>query len=367
MENNVVKQEKKWVPYIDLIECVAILLVVFYHSSTYFFTYQPELGFAFQYHIWAYLRGLLPSCVCLFFFANGFLLLNRPFDLKKHIIKTIRVIITTYVWATITTVCLFFIYGEPFSFKELIKTLWNWPSGWLNHLWFMAALVCVYIFFPLIKVAYDYHRKVFHYFWILVTIMVFGNSFINHAFTIGYSLGGAKTVMIQNWFRLWNPFGGFAAYAIVYFCLGGVAYNLIDRLEQIAAWKRNLIAVAVILVCNAIFFYEGMIYNRNTGGMWDMVCQEYDAIPTLINTLAISVLCFNYRGKLKFFRSVASNTLGIYFIHMILVYLIKPYLYKVHFFVTFGGCLLFAIAMVLVCWLISFVIKKIPGIKYLLY
>ena len=77
-------------------------------------------------------------------------MLNRSFDLKKHIIKIVKIIVLTLIWAVITLILLMPINNEYSSVREYVVSLWNLKMRWINHLWYMGALVCIYIFFPLL-------------------------------------------------------------------------------------------------------------------------------------------------------------------------------------------------------------------------
>ncbi len=68
---------------IDLIECIAMLFVVMYHSTTVPYDFNQSAYECVNYFI----RAILSTCVPLFFFANGYLLINKKFDLKKHLKK----------------------------------------------------------------------------------------------------------------------------------------------------------------------------------------------------------------------------------------------------------------------------------------
>ena len=82
------------------------MLVVSYHATTVDYGIIDGRG----YEIFNYIiRAFLSAGVPLFFFANGFLLMNRPFELKKHVIKLMRIIILTVVWAAINVVSLMLI------------------------------------------------------------------------------------------------------------------------------------------------------------------------------------------------------------------------------------------------------------------
>lgn len=83
--------------YIDLLESIAIFLVLAYHGTNYEYGFLEDSKNVLFY-LRDYFRTMLSCCVPLFFFANGYLLLNRAFNLKKHIIKIIKLTVLTGLW-----------------------------------------------------------------------------------------------------------------------------------------------------------------------------------------------------------------------------------------------------------------------------
>ena len=206
---------------IDILESIAIILVVFYHSMVYSDDFISNTGIL--YYIRYALRSLLSPCVALFFFCNGYLLLNKPFNLKKHILKTIKLIILTVIWAILRIIILMPIKKEYLSVAEAINVLLECKQGWINSIWFLGALICIYVLFPIIKVTYDSNKRVFFYFIICCSIFTFGNVVINEVATFSINLVLQKNIIIHglNFFSMFNPFRGIHGYAFVYFCLGG--------------------------------------------------------------------------------------------------------------------------------------------------
>ena len=77
------KIKKSRIEYIDLLEASAILFVVLYHTRDYTYNFlEGEKGLLL--YVPYFFRAVLSTCVPLFFFANGFLLLNKKFDLKNR-------------------------------------------------------------------------------------------------------------------------------------------------------------------------------------------------------------------------------------------------------------------------------------------
>ena len=75
---------------------MGILFVVIYHATTYKYSwlYSSSAIYTFRY----YMRTFLSAGVPIFFFCNGYLLLNRRFCLKKHVFKIVKIIALTGIW-----------------------------------------------------------------------------------------------------------------------------------------------------------------------------------------------------------------------------------------------------------------------------
>ena len=276
--------------YIDLLETIAIVMVLSYHATNYSsdFLQGSEV---FRHYLRYYIRGILSCCAPLFFFANGYLLFRCELDLKKH---------------------------EFLSFKEFLGGIWSWKSGWINHLWYLHTLIIIYLLFPLLKLAYDSRRDFFYFFLIVAAILSFGNRGINILATLGAQFTPGKLTFHRfNWFNAFNPFQGLNGYAFVYFCLGGIADELLDRLSIL---RKPPVSIAVLLLSMLGLFGVGVAYSHIMHEIWDLVWEGYDTVFTLINVFCLFSLCRSYTGKNRALRQgfylISSNTLGIYFVHM---------------------------------------------------
>ena len=358
------KSSNRW-NYIDLIEVIGMIFVLIYHCTTYDYCILESESTKLTYFRY-FLRTILSTCVPLFFFANGYLLLNRKFDLKKHIIKSIKIVFLTFIWGIIGVMSIALIDKTPLTVVEFLKNVWTWKLGWVNHLWYMGALICIYVFLPVLKKVFDSSRNIFIYFTIIVSVFTFGNTFINY---VGSSilcvLGVSKTVYNFNWFNMFNPFYGIRGYAIAYFCIGGLAHEYKDKILAINVKKRNIISLCAIISSCIVLFMQGVLFSISTGEMWDVVWCGYDTILTGINVLAIFVLSLNITREIKVIKYISINTLGIYFMHNIFIHLIRPQLVNISVFNTFSGSCLIAIIILVVSLTCTLFLQKIPGLKKL--
>ena len=352
--------------FVDLLESLAIFLVLSYHGTNYSYDFLQESNNVLLY-IRYYFRTILSCCVPLFFFVNGFLLLNRQFNLKKHIVKTIRFIILTVVWGIIDLFILMFIRKEFLSVKDFLIGVWTWKHGWINHLWYMNALVVIYFLFPLIKTVYDNRSDIFAFFTFAAAVFTFGNAAINILASIAAHLVLGKSVVYSvNWFNEFNPFREIYGYSFVYFCMGGIVYKILDKITFL---KRRWACVLTILVSMLGLFAVGITLSYIAGKPWDVVWKGYDTVFTFVNVICIFSLCLQYKGKENLLRKalfiISSNTLGIYFVHELFNQLLRPYIIKIEFMSNIPGNMLYTVTILFASLGTVLILKSIPILKRL--
>lgn len=350
---------------VDLLKAIAIFFVVLYHSTIY--SYDFLANNSPDNYLLYFLRTILSTCVPLFFMANGYLLFSKSFDLRKHVFKIIKLIIITVIWGLITLILLQVIKGEYFTVIEMVKALWNWKNGWINHLWYMGAMVCLYVFFPLIKQAFDTNKKIFFFFTAVSVILTIGNTIINNMATITLSFvsEGSQVATDYNFFNIFNPYRGIHGESFTYFCLGGVLYHFKEKIEVISAKKRNLVAGFGLLCSCAGLWGIGVLYSKISGSVWDVVYSGYDSIFTFINVIFIFMLCMNYKRNVKLISLMSSNTLGIYFMHMVLIELLRPLIVQYVFLKNLPVNVIFGLIVIAICLIASLIIGRIPLVSKL--
>lgn len=365
MNSSLVKEATKRFDYIDLLKSIAILFVIIYHNECYNPSFIANEDNIFITSI----RAILATCVPLFFLVNGYLLFSKEFDLKKHTIKTIKLILITIIWGIITAFLILKIKNDSITVQVFFDTLLKMREGYVNHLWFMGALICIYLIFPVLKNVFDTNKKIFIWFVFICAIFTFGNKFLNAIWTIiGYSNGNLNYVTNLNFFHMFNPLRGIFGYTIVYFCIGGLLFEYMAKIKQIR--KRYLYSLIGIFISSIGLAYYGMFCSKVQGKTWDFVWNGYDTIFTFFNTLAIFILCLNYKTKNKIVKKViywiSSNTLGIYILHMIFMQLTLGYVKYIPFLCNSFGNIIYALIVMTISLIGTIIIKKIPLIKKIL-
>ncbi|HBF7094557.1 TPA: acyltransferase [Clostridioides difficile] len=352
--------------YLDFIKVLAIYFVCFYHYNNFNtdFLSNPSISTYLSYFI----KGIASTGVPLFFMVSGALMLNRNYNLNKHIRKIINIIILTIIWGMITLLILSPIKGNSYSIPGFVKALWTWEQDTINHLWFLQTLVCVYILYPLIKEVYDIEgKKVLNYILIVIFIFTFGNVLLNMVANIVESILGINYITNHefNFFNNFNLFRGFYAYTLVYFIVGAL---LLEKLKNDMRINVNQIIMIFIIGISTLFLYGVMMSNSNKE-VYGTVWNGYDTIMTLLMCISIFILSYISNSKLDKLSSVVQligeNTLGIYFVHRMVGSILKPYYITLTFSTSIISNLVFGIVVMAMSLIITLVLKRIPIIKSL--
>lgn len=350
--------------YIDLLKAIAIFFVVMYHFNNLtinFLENQNTISYCNY-----FFEAILSTCVPIFFFVNGALLLNKDFYLKKHILKLITIILLTIIWGIITLLILMPIKDQYMSLFEFGKSLALWKAQWINHLWFLKAVVVIYIFFPLIKKTYDSESNSLYFFLVVAFIMTFGNVLLSNCVNIlEYIIGKNYLKANANFFGEFNAFKGIYGYSIVYFILGGLFFKYKGKFYD---RKWRIISIFAIGVSMVLLTLYSVLMSRSNGEIYDIVWYGYDSIPTLCMVMSLFILSLKYKINHKLLNIISitgRNSLGIYFIHVIWGNLFLKYFKRLPYSGNIATNLLFGLLVLLISLLTVLLLKKVPIVKKL--
>ncbi|MBQ7992166.1 MAG: acyltransferase family protein [Solobacterium sp.] len=353
--------------HIDLMEAIGILFVVIYHSTLYKYNFVTDTmlnGEIVIYYIRYFLRTILSTCVPIFFFVNGYLLLSKSYDLSKHIQRTKHLMMMP-LWGLVLMPLYLLLDGQGISIKTAIINLLNITTEWgMNLFWFIGALIVIYIFFPALKALYDKDENSFLAFIVVMFILTFGIKLINQflMFT-GIVFHHHFTSVNYPLINMFIPIRQYG-YSFVYFCIGGLAFRYEKKLLCLDKKKRNLIAICTIVCSCAFLFLIGVFYSRYVlSDLWDVVWEGYDTIPTFINVIAIYTLTLNINKGHKLIEYVSKNTLGIYLFHGLIIRATRPYLKSIEFLCNYPVNIIYGLLIVLLSLMITRLLKSIPIVR----
>jgi surface polysaccharide O-acyltransferase-like enzyme len=271
------------------------------------------------------------------------------------------------VWGFITMISLSLIYGERISIPGIIKDIYTLKVGWVDHLWFLEALVVIYVFLPLVFLAYKTKKSYFYFFFACLMIFTFGNTFLVTLVTFMSFLTQKflNTDLNLNYFGGFNAFSGIYGYSIGYFMLGGVLFSM---KETISTKKNRVLSWVALPLSMLLLFSYGVILTFRQWETWDIGFEAFDSVFALAMVVSLFILTVQYQAKGisgKIIRHISRNSLGIYLLHRIVGALIKPIFIEFGFFNTFIGGMVFAAAVLFICLAFTYLLKRIPYCNYL--
>lgn len=309
-------ESKKYYCFVDFIKAVAIFFVVFYHCFR--TAINPYFSSALDYGEY-FIYSALGMGVPLFFMTNGFLLFQKKYNFKVHALKIAKVVIITVIWAIFTLALLMFIRGDSFSVIEFVKGLISLKQGYINHLWFMEALIFVYIIFPFFKWLYDKYFVVFKIlslFAVFYTILIPTYCAINDLF---HNLPLSDVLI--------NLPNVYFFFSIGYFMAGGILYKVCNdkKLER----KYLVVVIAIILLLLLVHTSVGIVKSKQTGILFDNAWECYHSASVFAAVCLTFFILYKNCGNAvpNIIKKIGSDSLAIYFIHPILICIIMllPY------------------------------------------
>jgi surface polysaccharide O-acyltransferase-like enzyme len=350
----------------DLLKCIAIYLVCLHHYGTLnddvILNAQPTVYLTYFFH------GLASVGVPLFIMVNGALLLNRPYTLEKHLWKTGVLGVLYLAWSAITLIIEAPVFGDHYTAGAFLKAVYFSKQNRTNHLWFLPALIYIYLLFPFIKALYDKNdRRFTAYLFILVFAFTFGSKLLDDAFAaIAYITKHPSINSLPVKYWLWfNPFPVFFSYALFYFISGGWLAN---NRQKVKVGKKVLITI--FLVGWVLLFVYGLVRTKLHKSVYDTVWNGYDSIMTLAMSIALFLLCSGVtidNEKIKRqIEILGQNTLGIYFIHVPFGVWLTRYYMRLSISKYFVVDLLYAFLVMMLSLMLALIIRRIPFVNRLL-
>lgn len=332
---------------LDLLKFIAIILVILYHSY-----YGDNIIYS------NILFPIYSIGVPLFFMTNGALLFNKQLNVKKHYKKIANIFLLTLIWTIIIISIISIFTDEILSFKEKLKIAWFGDSKYVvNQYWFLKALIIIYLFFPILKRAFDSDKFSIIIFLGIITILVVGYNFLylshqiyNFILNKPINIEGKEYIPWYNFCKDYKP-----SFSFIYFILGGVFFYFNKKLKTL-----QLIIPFFLAFFTAIII--AFLLNINVP-LWDPCFDGYPSLMTLVMTTTIFLSIYHIKLKsLPFIiESISKNTLGIYLVHGIIIYFTKPVVssYGINYYIFYALIILF------ISWTIVRIGKCIPVINKL--
>jgi len=252
---------------------------------------------------------LLRWCIPVFFMLSGIIILDPKYDLsfKKLYTKALpRLVIALVFWSilyrTLSPITSILLNTKDVTINDWqrIYTEIAFGTPW-HHLWFMYAIIAIYILSPLLRV-FTAHAEKKHYFYFLVIYFIFGSVIpkINAAYNVHIS------------------FGVYDLYSYTGYFLAGYFFSRYDlsSLQKKILYTVGILNIVYILGTST---YWGMVELRGSTQYFENMGPHTMIFAFFIfvlakNTISNSEWLQRYKNN-RYITLLANCSLGIYLVH----------------------------------------------------
>ena len=333
MSETIVRSPRKRIAYIDILEVLAIFLVVYCHFSN-------TKGDSIPAHLIQLCSFTL--VVPLFLMANGALLFHHSFDLKKHIKRTVQLLIAVTVWRILYYIITDLICPgslDVLNGRQILDYIFGYnlsdPLIPADHFWYLYALIVIYLCFPVLKKIYDMEDKTLYRYVLWIAL---------------------REALL--------PVGDPGSY-LFYFMLGPLLH---DRFYQSGKKNHIPLALLVIVASFALLCLEKHLLGGGMTEQWELWTASYSRLGTLGFSLGLYVLAAEIRwpGRSRLIPFLSMRTMNIYCIHMILSFLWVLWIDPRWHFENLGLHLIRVLIVFTLSVVITEILTWIPGVRWVL-
>ncbi len=293
---------------LDFMRVLAMFLVIVIHLANCYCREMDSISNA-SYLFACLFNGMARVSVPIFFMISGALLIPKKQSKEKYLNRIKKMVIVLGIWTLVYLIWQYFFSGIK---PDNILALFFNPER--AHLWFMYAIITIYIALPFIsKMAKNLTKKEEDLFIIL---WLFFNGI---CYVLKLMIGTSITYQVP-------IISG--TYYLGYFLIGHIIYKRYKNYKEKEKLKDyNKLLLLTFIASNAIILIVTLIMSEVTGTYYKKYF-TYINIFTVLNSLSVFIYILINLKDLKpnisnFINKVAPYSLGIYLIHGIFLDILK--------------------------------------------
>ena len=351
--------------YPELLRVFACLAVILIHTgnngASRVLKYSPERAAYWQSLFFTvYIRFAVPVFLGI---SGAFLLGRKDEPLGKQIARIVRVALVLFIFSLIFYLDDTISAGERFNLLYFLKVIYSSNTKYV--LWYLYAYLAFLVSLPLLRpLAQNLSNRGFLYMFGLVILL-------------GSLIPCMEVLILSNrvHYNQHLSLAWLCENIVVYPMFGYYFHNRLDPERDIKDWWWIWpAAIAAIVLTSMTIHRLGIL----SGGLTVKILRGYVGKFDLLHAASVFVMarCLCTRLTIpdwaaRFIAAVGSCTFGIYLIH---IFFIEKGLFRIirSFFrskVHMGGLtstVLACLCIMMICYVIIWVLKKIPGIRKLL-
>lgn len=343
--------KKKDLNYIYLLRIIGSIGIIMIHVTA-FNWYSNKVDFNWQVN--NSLNLLSHWAIPLFIFISGhiFLGLKKDFTIKDFYLKYIpNLILIILIWGIIYG---FYQYNN-FSiqiFKNILKDIITGKA--FIHLWYLYMLIGLYVVTPILKIFVNKASKseFLYYLFISTLIMII----IPHFFSI-WKFRAFESLFNSLYIEIFNGY-------VYYYMLGGFMFKYDFTSKQKKLIYLLTVSITIITIAFTILMSN---YNEIATTYFSGTFSPISLMLLLSIFLLSKKVTSNIKANnLTILKEISSLTMGIYLIHFYIVNLFGYNGLNSNFINPIIGAPLIAIIIFTISLIVSFVISKVPFLKFII-
>lgn len=328
---------------LDLIKLIAILMVIMIHESSPLFANIDR-------DVWNGVNlyeSISRASVPLFFMVSGALLINKRHDLSDVTSRIKRVLIPLIIWSVIYLTY----YSIPSHEKVNFYSLLSKPAA--GHLWYVYALIPVYLLAPILS--YLYKNSSHNFKLYCICIWIAGSILIPSLNDYGLTLSAYFDLSFL------GLYGG-------YFFLGAFLKETVGNSIN----KKSIITLMLIgFIISSLAIYALTSHALSRSGSPTPVFYNNYSIPVFAS--AVFLFCFITNLRLtpstmlgKALSANSNIVFGIYMVHMLIINIHLSSGLFPNFSTTYIGIPTLTLMVYIISFLICMLISKIKVLKWII-
>lgn len=350
--------------YLDITRIIAIILVILCHSTEHIYSmYNTDIMNIYgMFSITACftLFSLGRLGVPFFLFLTGYLMLPRKWDNMKikdfYIKKWFRLLLCSMIWFLIYDIILYVVqYNQSFSIEKLIEESLFLKEFCMPHFWYIPMILGIYLILPVVGIGIQSVEVKLLRFPLLLSFIIL---FIYPLIVVLLPFFGITEIVSK-------VSSGFIGTEYIYYVLIGYVFfktkNNID--------KRNKLITVVCLVMALVFLacavgLQMWFYSK---GCLIRVWYNSPFVFGCSSCLFYVFTKLDIQKKSRIIESLSRYSFGVFLLHYLFIILFKPIFIDLSISKSLK-CILFAIFVCILSYVVVWVVSKIPKIgKILLY
>ena len=338
--------------WVDIVRVTATFSVIWLHSAAPLLDKYNELSIE-NWWVGNIYDSMVRMCVPLFFMLSGYLLLDKDESLADFFKKRIgKVVFPLMVWSVFYIVWKhYYLENTPIPFYSFYSLALA-PAYY--HLWFLYAIIGLYLFMPILRVFINYSSKVLQYYFVALWFSA-----------VSMVPFFEKVTHIDSRIDL-KMISGYVGYLVVGYLLGKARATKSIFITSIVVFFASIIITSLgtyILTSRNEGVFVGYLYSYLSPNVIFMSASFFILVKYISENTEIAQTVFFKKS----IRLLSSASLGIYFVHAMALDILKKgdLGFSLSGFSTSAVHAVPATAVVafILSFLVIFLIQKIPVVN----